>query len=318
MTVMPMARQQSRMCDEALVVWSRYGEALRERERLAGGMAWKVVKGREYLAHYRYDPLRGGKRFVSKGPRSSDTERLMEAFLRDRAAFDAGFPQIRDQADLMAKVAQVSDLGRMPVAAGDALRSLWVEGVLGGRALVIGTCALFGFETEARSRIDDELLRLGGVGLLVDGQAEIEEVFEGLRRSDKRLVRTDADRLEGRAGFHFRAITRQRVFEALDGSGELDGNQLDAVAWALRVEPWESVCFAKDGYAVPLMTPGPRACAILMAARHRVSPDGCGDRQATAIVELVAQGLDEPFHSEHQQAFGELHDGDAEIFGMRA
>lgn len=313
-----MPRQQQRMLEEVVSMWHRYGPVLRDRAALAGGMAWKTVKGREYLVHYRYDPLTGSKRFTSRGLRSPETERLLEQFKRRRLAVDAEMEVLEQQADLMAKVAKVSELGRMPTRAGDVLRSLWAEGLAGEGLFVVGGAAMFAFEADAFAMFDDDLVSIQGLDLVIDSSSRIEEALTAVRRIEKRFAHAGDRRLEMPDGFYVEILSRdglQDRFDALDG---LDGAQSEAVDWALRCEPWDALCVARDGSSVPMAVCDPRSFSILAAASQAAKPSEetkMRMRQAIAVAQLVADGWREPFHSRHAAAFDELDFADPGDFG---
>ena len=67
----PLDDQQAQYLKGAVAAWRRYVVAEDERALVDGAMAWKKVKGREYLVHSWYDSVIGSK---PAGPRPAIAE----------------------------------------------------------------------------------------------------------------------------------------------------------------------------------------------------------------------------------------------------
>lgn len=119
------------------------------RVEAAGRLQWKVSGGREYL--YRIVDRAGNG--TSLGPRSEETERRMEAF--QVAKVTVANTWARLQAEGMAY--RAFRLPRIASYAGEVLRELDIERMLGGDVLVVGTNAMCTYSLEAQQLLDSSL-----------------------------------------------------------------------------------------------------------------------------------------------------------------
>lgn len=118
--------EQVRQFVDAEQVFSAYQAARTELgQRFAGSMAWKTVRGRQYLYRKRKAA------WSSLGLRCPETEAAHAAFHDGRARVKQRLADLARRLDAMAPVNRALGLGRMPVVAARALRALAAARLLG-------------------------------------------------------------------------------------------------------------------------------------------------------------------------------------------
>jgi hypothetical protein len=132
-----------------------------------GGMCWKTVKGREYL--YREY---GGGRGKSLGPRSDETEKIIGLFKAGKSSVDQDFERLTGVLKTHARVNVALRVGRTPNIVVETLESLRKAG-LQDHFIVIGTNALYAYETHAGVRFDGDITATTDVDLLWDSRKHL-------------------------------------------------------------------------------------------------------------------------------------------------
>ena len=139
-------RRQLINAQQAFTVWR---EADREfRHSYRGSMRWKKINGAEYL--YRvYARMES-----SLGRRSSETEQIKAAYMEQRARLRQRTTTLRQRLDRMALVNRAQGIGRVPNLAAKIIRKLDEAQLLGVKAFVVGTHALYAYECRAGIQFD--------------------------------------------------------------------------------------------------------------------------------------------------------------------
>src|SRR5690348_5427719 len=89
LSIIELDREQRRHLEDARELWDTWAMLWRRRDELAGALAWKTVKDRQYLVRYWHDEDTSDKRMTSLGPRSPATERRKEEWEHNRKEVDA-------------------------------------------------------------------------------------------------------------------------------------------------------------------------------------------------------------------------------------
>ena len=74
-----MTREQRRLVEAMRATTNEFAVLARSRDEFIGGMQWLTVKGNDYLARYRRDPVTGEQKSTSLGRRSPETEALYDS-----------------------------------------------------------------------------------------------------------------------------------------------------------------------------------------------------------------------------------------------
>jgi hypothetical protein len=288
-------------------------DALRAAEveaahRFAGSMAWKRVKGRDYL--YR----RRGAVEHSLGQRSAETEAVAAAFHAGKAALEDQVAGLRDRLERMAPVNVALGLARVPDVVARILRRLDVVGMLGARAIVVGTNALFAYEASAGCQFQSGLLATGDVDIELDARRRLGLVADLpsaslialLRQVDPSFrARRDGDfRAVNRDGFMVDLITpaprdalRNRPIQRIGAvSEDLGAAEVEKLQWIVEAPRFEATAIGQNGLPLRLVAADPRFFAahkLWLAERNGRDPlkRGRDRQQALAVAALLAAPL---------------------------
>lgn len=157
-------------------------QAAKEAAQVRGGMIWKTVKGADYLI--RTSPTGAQK---GLGVRSPDTERIHAQFsARKERATD----RLRDLKAVVARHERVNRalrVGRMPNIAVELLGKLAETG-LDEYFRVVGTHALYAFETAAGVRLGSDVTTTMDIDLLWDTRRRVVFVEQLARNAPSMLA----------------------------------------------------------------------------------------------------------------------------------
>ena len=244
-------------------------------------------------------------------PRSSETERIHAEFIGGKVRAkerEAGLAQVVGE---FAGMSRQLGINRVPSIVTAALRKLDQYGLLGKNLMVIGTNALYGYESVAGVQFDSGLLATTNVDFLWDARTTLklamldEDVAEAgilaiLRKIDKTFepVRHNQFRAVNREGFYVDLVKqmanppwKKSEPERL-ASDDLTPSDLPSIKWMLASEKFSSVVIGQDGHPAPMVAPDPRAFAVykrwLSTQPDREPGKQRRDQlQALAVVELL-------------------------------
>jgi hypothetical protein len=280
-------------------------EALEQLRPLRGGMHWKTIKGRAYLYRYR-DRCGHGQ---SLGPRTPATERLFAAFTRERAALGERLQAQRRQLSEQARFCRAALLHRVPLLAAKIWRHLAPLDPSGQAFLVLGAAAIYAYEFAAGAF----MVNLGPADLFTAAHRRLTlatpqplppaALLGCLQKADRsfRALPGEAFKFSNQSGFLVQFL--------FPGAGSLGhppaaGNgaagQLPQAAgslhYLLTAPRFSQVVIARDGTAVNLAAPDPRAFALhkLYLSRQEDRQEAQRRRdlsQAVAVADLVLRYL---------------------------
>jgi hypothetical protein len=206
--------------------YSAYREAKAQARGYLGSMIWARVKGYEYLVRSRYEKP-GVRKQVSLGLRSERTEAIKREFERKRADAEHRLQEITAVIARQTAINSAVRLGRVPLIGARIIRALDDAGVLGSGIRIVGTNAMYAYESAAGIFIDPGLTTTEDIDLLLDTRRELDLIGgeEVSHPSFLRILRK-ADRTFERSRHAFRAVNR-------------DGYQVDLIR-PLRDPPWKT------------------------------------------------------------------------------
>lgn len=140
--------EQLRVMENLTVIYDGWLQASRSLATLGPRLAWKTVKGREYL--YKIRDGRGNG--SSLGPRSSATEAKFDAYWSARNTAETTLTATKGKLAQYGSLYRALRLPTISTMAGRLLRGLDVEGMLGEAVLVVGTNTMSAYELEAGER----------------------------------------------------------------------------------------------------------------------------------------------------------------------
>jgi len=272
-----LTSEQLRQLVDLNQVYTGYQSAKRDWiTQYQGSMTWREApNGEQYL--------RRREKSVDKGlgRRSPETEAIKSAFDEARARVKAALDGTAARLDQMAPVNKALRLGRVPITTAKVLRRLDEAGVLGRNILIVGTNALYAYESRAGVQFSSDSLATGDVDCLLDARARIglsvidlktEGIIGLLRRADKtfEVTRKDSYTAQNSKGFMVDLIipmpknplrqSRRSKFPRVDG--DLKPVEIEGLSWLLNSPKFEAIAVGEDGYPVPIVSPDPRAFAL--------------------------------------------------------
>ena len=287
-------------------LFDNYRIALRHAKTYVYGMRWKRVRGTEYLFKDK-DRHGNGK---SLGRRTPETEALLLTFASGRAAAQERLGMITAHLGEQARLNKALRLNRIPRVVARVLRELDEAG-LHENFTVIGTQALYAYESAGGAHFLLELLASGDVDLLYDTRKKITLVSEKLdgegllgllKKADKTFecIRENGYRAANAGQFMVDLVTAPRGMHVAGkvtlGAFDLVAAEVPGLQWLLNAPKVDTVAIDEDGWPVPIKAPDPRAFAL-----HKAWLCGLNTRdpvkkprdlaQARAVAKLVREEM---------------------------
>ena len=307
MSFSELSANQLRVAVDTKQTYDAYREARKISRQYAFGMSWKLVNGREYLI--KVFNRRGGNK--SLGPRSPETERIYTEFVSAKARAKERESALAKSLREFAGMSRGVGINRAPAVVTATLRKMDEFGLLGKNLMVIGTNALYGYESSSGAMFDAGLLATTDVDFLWDARASLKlALFDGeVAESGVLAVLKKVDKsFEQMSRGGFRAVNKtgfqvDLLMQAPDppwkkgkpekiASEDLTPSWLPNMKWLLSSAKFHSVVIGQDGLPAPMVSPDPRAFATyklwLSQQPDREPAKQQRDRaQALAVVELV-------------------------------
>ncbi len=209
MHYLPLPESAVRQVIDATTTFAEYRRVKAQALPYAGSMYWKREGAYEYLVKMR--PRRRTQERL--GPRSEKTERVFADYTARKAALESRLASLRDAFTEAERMNKALKAGRTPSLVVGVLQALEDAG-LSEHFTVVGTHALYAYETAAGVRIVQGALATQDIDLLWDARKRVQFMTE-LERLDASMldVLKRADRsFERKAGQNETAINA-RGFE---------------------------------------------------------------------------------------------------------
>ncbi len=314
---------QRRLYIDTVQVHEAFTEAFRKSRSWQGGMHWKKSKGREYLFRS-LDRLGNGK---SLGPRSPETEKIIDEFRKGKQKIRQRLATLRERIAEQARFCKAARIHRVPRLVGAILRLLDQEHKLGKNIIIAGTHAIFGYEVVAGVFLDAPILATGDLDILWDTRTRLKLAGDRTLRNQGLLgILKKADR--SFAPLHksgFRAVNQdgfmvdlikpeprritQKDPRRMGGKGDLEAAEIRNLQWLLAAPKFSQVIIGDDGYPARIVVPDPRAFALhklwLSEQPDREPMKKQRDRkQGIAVAEVVIRYLPNcPFKTSELRMF---------------
>ena len=239
----------------------------------AGKMKWRKRSSGEYLYRIRKD----GRELVL-GRRSPETEAIKEAYTRQRTRLRERLRRGKARLVEMARMNRALRLGRLPRMAAAVIDRLDAEGLLGEHLIVVGTHALYAYESAAAVQIDSGLLATRDVDLLWDARNRVrlaaldvpaEDVLALLRDIDASFERQrrsfTAQNADGFEVDVIRPLATDEAASQLKGLGndaDVAAAAIQGLQWLVNAPKFERVVIDDRGQPVRMVTIDPRVFAL--------------------------------------------------------
>ncbi|MBI1397186.1 MAG: hypothetical protein GC151_14535 [Betaproteobacteria bacterium] len=268
----PLSNQQRLHLINSQQLYENFQVALRHARSHRYGMRWKRIRNVEYL-------FRGADRFGRGkllGRRSPETERILAAFQEGKTLAEDRVRAIRTQLDEQARLNRALRIARVPRVIGRILREIDAAG-LSSAFTVLGTQAMYAYESEGGVPFLLELLASGDVDPLFDPRSKITLVSKKLdgagllgllRKADRSFecIRKRGFRAANAGQFMVDLIVPPRSMQ--DGepitfaSDDLVAAEVPGLQWLINAPKLETCAISDDGWPAPFRVPDPRAFAM--------------------------------------------------------
>lgn len=286
--------------------------ALRETEAQArsyrGGMLWRKVKGHTYLIR-----TSTGATQKSLGRESAETEAIYQKFTDGKRQIEEKRQGLRKALEMNQRLNRALFVGRMDDKIIDILNGLHAAG-LEDNFTVVGTNALYAYETAAGVRIEERHLATNDLDLLWDNRRKLRlAVREGplergliglLKKIDKSfdLLPGQLYTAVNKDGYEVDIIRRMGAGSDQE-PGQITGHEDDFWAvrarnadWLLSAPKFREVVVGTSGRMAQMVTVDPRAFALfklwMMQQKDRDPLKRTRDEnQAMVVIGLINERL---------------------------
>ena len=177
-----LQENQLRELVNARSAWHNFQEARREAQQVKGSMVWKKVGGHSYLI--RKSAAGAQKSLGAKGP---ETEAMNASFQARKARAEARLSAMKQRLEEQRKLNRLYRVGRTPNVVVRALAALEAA-ALGDKFLVIGTHAVYAYETAAGVQVDSGAMATRDLDLLFDARKRVAFVTTLKKGEDHSLI----------------------------------------------------------------------------------------------------------------------------------
>ena len=315
----PLNEQQRLFLVETTQLYAPWVQARLQLANYKYSMKWLTVKGKDYL--YRVSDAAGNAK--SLGPRSPESEATYQAFIDGKARAKERFQSLDARIQTQARLNKAVNLGRLPMVVADILQAVEASKARDDFRIV-GTHAIYAYESMAGAHLRMELLASGDVDFLYDPRKKLALVAKnldgygllGLLQKVDSSFEINADepfRATNKNGFMVDLIIPQRDMREAEqitfAEGDLQAVEVPNLQWLANAPAVESVIVATNGMPVRAKVPDPRAFAVhkawLSEQIDREPVKKARDlAQSKMVYALVREYLPlHPFEAQHMRYF---------------
>lgn len=244
------------------------------RHSFVGSIGWEERSGKQYL----YSRKR--KVVKSLGPRSPDTEKIHAAFNEGKLANKARLKALSQEMETQAAVLRSLNAQRLPLMAARTLRAFRTHDKHAG-IRVIGTNALYAYESLAGVVFNAESTATNDVDILIDDRNQLRLLTEGDERLGlTRLVQQSVDKtFESRGPMDY-SLTNNKgymiefvrpeptpIHRKMRGAipledGDIRPAPIFGLQWLVNAPAIDAIVLDERGFPAPMRCPDPRYWAV--------------------------------------------------------
>lgn len=270
-------------------------------------MFWREVGGTDYLKR------KIGRVEKSLGPRSPETEAIHHAFMEGRDAARERLRSLAGSVDIQAALARTIGLGRVPPIVARLLRRLDEVGLM-GHLRVVGTNAMFAYESLAGVTVSADALATGDIDLLVDARHQLKIVVDDdVERTVIGVLKAVDRSFEIMSGRRYRAVNKEGFMVDLIrpeprpawksepgarplAENDLDPSPIEGLQWLVNSPPVSGLVVDSRGFPAHIVVPDPRIWLLhkkWLSRRTARDPEKKqrDEGQAEILWDLVSQKL---------------------------
>ena len=182
MDYIPLPDNAARQIIDSTTIFEEFVRVQARARNFAGGMYWKRQDAHEYLvktlSHSRQHRM---------GPRSLETERIYEEFMANKREVETRSKSLRDELRSAERLNKALKTGRVPAMVVSVLQAI-EDASLGQHFTVVGTHALYAYETAAGVRIVQGALATQDIDLLWDARRRVRFITD-IEKLDSSVLR---------------------------------------------------------------------------------------------------------------------------------
>jgi hypothetical protein len=254
-------------------------------------MRWKPVNGKDYL-------YRGAK---SLGARSPENERIKAEYTDQRTKLRTRLTKLEKRLEEMRPVNRAMGLGRVPDIAARVLRRLDSAGLLGKHLFVVGTHALYAYESRTGVLFDADLTSTTDIDFLWDARQRFSFLMQDvkvrgllglLQQVDPTFQTLDAFRAANNDPYLVDAVRPEQQHEGFKPApsitpraGDLEPAAIKGLQWLINAPKLEEVAIGEDGRPLLISCVDPRVFAL---HKHWIAKQALRGRQRKRDAEQAA------------------------------
>ena len=307
-----MSDDQRRIYIDAAQLHEAYVDAYARSSAYRGGMHWKTAKGKEYLFRS-LDRYGYGQ---SLGVRSKKTEKIYRHFHDNKKKVRSRLKELKDRLKGQARFCKAARIARVPKVVTAILRILEQHQLLGSNFQIVGTNALYAYESRAGVFLERGLLATQDMDLLWDIRPRLRlfaiddigsrGLIDILKKADRSfdLLGKKSFRAVNKEGYMVDLIKPEPKSLLLNENRQV-GNADDLMAaeiknlqWLVSAPKFDQIVIGEDGFPANMVVPDPRAFAVhklwVSNQKDREAVKKKRDRsQAWAVCKLILQYMPE-------------------------
>ena len=175
------SESQKRQFIDAETVFLAVVKAKKAAAEVRGSMLWRDLRGKSTLVR---TSASGAQK--SLGPRSAETEAMYASFMARKKSAEERQKALKAQLTTQQRLNRALRVGRVPNVVVGVLNALESMG-LQEHFMVVGTHALYAYETAAGVRISEEAMATRDVDMLFDTRKRI-SFFTAMKKLDSSLI----------------------------------------------------------------------------------------------------------------------------------
>ena len=306
----PFSLRQAREFTDTMQAFDGVVETAERQRANRGTLTFRETNGHDYLVKWFYEDDKRKAKVIGK--RSPETEVVAREFSEARKSLDARAKSMRANLEKQARLNVAVGLARLPLISARIIRAFERAGIGSERVKIVGTHALYVYESMAGGIFDAGFAATQDIDFLLDPRAPLRFVVgEDLKEDTLLGVLQSADRsfeitrqtfrAQNRDGFLVDIIQPERnppwkkeAFEA--EKADLQPSPITGLVWLENAPAASQTVIDAKGFPVTMNVPDPRAFAIhkywLSKQTMRGPAKARRDRaQAFAVAALVMAEL---------------------------
>ena len=261
--------EERRIAINAIQGYEQFLGLLDESAKLAGGMVWRKIAGRDYLIR----TLDGYGHVRSMGPRSPGTEKLYNDFIQEKKSARSALLETRAELERRARFCVAAAVNRVPRLTAKIIRRLDAMKLLGDHLVILGSNAIYAYEMKAGIQLKSGLLQTDDLDTLLEQDPPLQLAGRvsriGLLGILKKVDRTfdispsNKFRAVNSKAFRVDLITPPSRQRSKIGIGrDLVASPIEGLQWIASAPKMTQIAIGEDGFPVRLVVPDPRVFAL--------------------------------------------------------